>query len=187
MVYFTSLRNALFAIGLTFCILSAPTAYSESAGELQSSARQALQHLYKTTPGASSLGSRAAGVLVFPEILKGGFVVAGHYGNGVLFKGDSVAGYYNTTAASVGWQAGVEKFGYALFFMTSDDLHYLDKSDGWEISALPSLTVVDRGVAEKLSSTSSQKGIYAFFFSQAGLMGGLSLEGAKITRIHPDK
>ena len=71
--------------------------------------------------------------------------------------------------------------------MTEHDLKYLDTSEGWEIGALPSLTIVDTGVARSLSSTTLQKGMYAFFFGQKGLMGGLSLQGAKITRIHPDK
>lgn len=168
-------------------MLAAPSVYAESAQELQRSSRQALQELYRTTPAAAALGEKAAGVLVFPEIIKGGFVVAAQYGNGALFKGGEVAGYYNTTSASFGFQAGVQKFGYALFFMTEEDLRYLNASQGWEIGALPSLTIVDTGVARSLSTTTLQKGMYAFFFGQKGLMGGLSLQGTKITRIHPYK
>jgi lipid-binding SYLF domain-containing protein len=70
--------------------------------------------------------------------------------------------------------------------MTEEDLRYLNDSSGWEIGALPSLTIVDTGVARSLSTTTLQKGMYAFFFEQRGLMGGLSLQGTKITRIHPD-
>lgn len=160
---------------------------AESAAEMQKSARQALRNLYRTTPGAAELGGKAAGILVFPEIIKGGFVVAAQYGNGVLFKGDTVAGYYNTTSGSFGYQAGVQKFSYALFFMTPEDLRYLDKSSGWELGVNPSITIVDTGLAKSLSTTTLQKGMYAFFFDQKGLMGGLSLQGSKITRIHPNK
>ena len=71
--------------------------------------------------------------------------------------------------------------------MTEEDLRYLSDSSGWEIGALPSLTIVDTGVARSLSTTTLQKGMYAFFFEQRGLMGGLSLQGTKITRIHPDE
>jgi lipid-binding SYLF domain-containing protein len=187
MIYLTIIRTlaASFAASL-FCFTSS-TAGAESSAELQRSARQALQDLYRTTPAAAAIGEKSAGVLVFPEIIKGGFVVAAQYGNGVLFKRGSVSGYYNTTSASFGFQAGVQKFGYALFFMTEDDLRYLNSSQGWELGASPSLTVVDTGVARSLSTTTLQKGMYAFFFSQRGLMGGLSLQGTKITRIHPDK
>jgi lipid-binding SYLF domain-containing protein len=161
------------------------SAQAESSVQLQKSARHALQRLYDSTPAAAALGHKAAGILVFPNIYKGGFVVAAQYGDGVLFKRGEVAGYYNSSSASFGFQAGVQKFGYALFFMTERDLEYLNSSAGWEIGALPSLTVVDVGVARSLSTTTLQGGMYAFFFEQKGLMGGLSLQGTKITKIHP--
>jgi lipid-binding SYLF domain-containing protein len=154
---------------------------------MRSAARQALQSLYQKEPAAKAIGDRAAGVLVFPEIIKGGFVVAAQYGNGVLFKGERVAGYYNSTSGSFGFQAGLQKFGYALFFMTSDDLKYLESSAGWELGVGPSITIVDRGIATSLSTTTMQKGMYAFFFDQKGIMAGLGLQGTKITRIHPKR
>ena len=186
MLYLSTIRTLAVSL-VTSLLISVPHAKAESAHEMQRSAREALQELYRTTPAAKAIGEKAAGILVFPEIIKGGFVVAAQYGNGVLFRRGAVAGYYNTSSASFGFQAGVQKFGYALFFMTEDDLTYLSSSAGWEIGALPSLTVVDTGVARSLSTTTLQKGMYAFFFSQKGLMGGLSLQGTKITRIHPDK
>jgi hypothetical protein len=99
-------------------------------------------------------------------------------------KGKTV-GYYNTTSGSFGFQAGVQSFGYALFFMTPEDLAYLERSSGWEIGVGPSITIVDVGLAGSLSTTTMRKGVYAFFFDQKGLMGGLGLQGTKITRIHP--
>lgn len=173
----------LLYLGLLYS--PASVAVASSKGDLERSARRALQGLYRSTPAAAAIGDKAVGVLVFPEILKGGFIVAGQYGDGVLFKGGKVHGYYNSTSASFGLQAGIQKFGYALFFMSEEDLSYLKTSQGWEVGALPSLTVVDVGVARSLSTTTLQKGMYAFFFAQKGLMGGLSLQGTKITRIHP--
>jgi lipid-binding SYLF domain-containing protein len=160
-------------------------AMAESAREMRHSAQKSLTNLYSSTPAARSLGEKAAGVLVFPEILKGGFIVAAQYGNGVLFKKGKAVGYYNTTSGSFGFQAGVQSFGYALFFMTEDDLAYLERSKGWEVGVGPSITIVDVGIARSLSTTTARKGVYAFFFDQKGLMGGLGLQGSKITRIHP--
>ena len=187
MLDFPIIRTFAVSFVASLFLLLVSDVHAESAHEMQRSAREALQELYRTTPAAKAIGEKAAGILVFPEIIKGGFVVAAQYGNGVLFRRGAVAGYYNTSSASFGFQAGVQKFGYALFFMTEDDLTYLSSSSGWEIGALPSLTVVDTGIARSLSTTTLQKGMYAFFFSQKGLMGGLSLQGTKITRIHPDK
>jgi lipid-binding SYLF domain-containing protein len=93
--------------------------------------------------------------------------------------------YYNTAAASFGFEAGGTEFGYALFFMDDESLAYLKKSRGWEIGVGPTVVLVDEGVAKSLSSTTARKGVYAFFFNQKGLMAGASLQGSKITRIHP--
>jgi lipid-binding SYLF domain-containing protein len=158
---------------------------AESARQMRRSASQALENLYSSTTAARALAERAAGILVFPEIIKGGFIVAAQYGNGVLFKKGKAVGYYNTTSGSFGFQAGVQSFGYALFFMTPEDLAYLEKSQGWELGVGPSITIVDIGLASSLSTTTARKGVYAFFFDQKGLMGGIGLQGTKITRIHP--
>ncbi len=169
-----------------FLLALSTQARAESAKELQTSARQALQSLYRTSPGSAALGKKAAGVLVFPQIMRAGLGVGGHYGNGVLFKGDAASGYFNTTAASFGFQIGAETFGYALFFMSQKDLNYLSNSAGWEIGASASVTVLDQGLAESISSSTAQEGIYAAVFAQQGLMGGVSLEGTKITSYTPN-
>ena len=95
--------------------------------------------------------------------------------------------YYNTVAASYGFQAGVQKFGYALFFMTESAMAYLRKSGGWEIGVGPGIVIVDEGLARSLTTTTAKEDIYAFIFDQKGLMGGIGLQGSKITRITPDK
>jgi len=70
--------------------------------------------------------------------------------------------------------------------MDSSSLSYLEKSKGWEIGSGPSVVVLDEGFGKKLSSTTLQKGVYAFIFDQKGLMAGIGIEGSKITRITPD-
>jgi lipid-binding SYLF domain-containing protein len=148
-------------------------------------ARAGLNRLYSTSPAARSLGKSARGILVFPGIVKAGLLVGGQHGDGTLFVDGRAAGYYKSIAASYGLQAGVQKFGYALFFMTDGDLAYLRKSNGWEIGSGPSLVVVDQGIAKALSSTTLRKGVYAFTFGQRGLMGGVGLQGTKVSPIHP--
>lgn len=158
-----------------------------TAAQIDRNVRIALNRLYATTPAAKAVGARAKAVLVFPSILKAGFVVGGQHGEGALRIGGRTAGYYRTVAASYGLQAGVQKFGYALFFMNNASLAYLDKSGGWELGVGPSIVVVDAGVAKSLSTTTLQRGVYAFFFDQRGLMAGLGLQGTKITAFKPGK
>jgi len=166
---------------------AASPALAASASEIDAKASAALESLYESEPGAKTLADASKGILVFPEILKGGFIVGGHFGDGVLRKADTVAGYYRSLAASYGMQAGVQSFGYVLIFMDDASLAYLDKSDGWEVGTGPSLVIVDKGVATSLTTTTLKSGVYAYIFSQKGLMAGIAIEGTKITRIHPDK
>jgi lipid-binding SYLF domain-containing protein len=154
-----------------------------SSAELDSNVSAALSNLYATNPGARALGAKAKAVLVFPDIRKGAFLIGAQYGYGALRMGGRTAGYYRTAAASYGFQAGAKQFGYALFFMTNSALAYLDQSGGWAIGTGPSLVVVDQGMARSLTTTSLRSDVYAFVFDQRGLMGGIGIEGSKITKV----
>ncbi len=167
-------------------LLSGSILLAASARTITRDARAALTKLYKQTPGSKALADKAVGVLVFPNIVKGGFIIAGQYGDGALMKADRPIAYYRSLAASYGFQAGAQAFGYVLFFMDNDSLAYLDKSAGFELGSGPSLVVLDSGIGKNLSTTTIQKGIYAYIFEQKGLMGGMGIQGTKITKINPD-
>ena len=175
-----------FALALAIAWAAPRAVEAASAKEIDAAVDEALKNLYASTPAAVELAKVAKGILVFPQVVKGGFIVGAEFGNGALRKQGVPSGYYNTVGASYGFQAGVESFGYALFFVTDTALAYLDKSEGWQVGVGPSLTVIDEGVAKSFSTTTLKDDIYAFFFDQKGLMGGISLQGSKITRITPD-
>ena len=156
-----------------------------SASEIDGRVTSALNSLYANNPKAQELGAKAKGILVFPDIKKGAFLVGAQFGFGALRKGRRTAGYYQTAAASYGFQAGAKQFGYALFFMTNSALDYLNQSGGWAIGSGPSIVVLDQGAASSLSTTSLRSDVYAFVFDQQGLMGGIGLEGSKITQFTP--
>ena len=160
--------------------LSAP-----SASEIDGKVTAALNELYSQNEAARALGAKAKAVLVFPDIRKGAFIVGAQYGYGALRRGSHTVAYYRTSAASYGFQGGVKKFAYALFFMTDSSVEYLDKSGGWAIGTGPSLVVVDQGMARSLTTTNLRSDVYAFVFGQSGLMGGIGIEGSKVTRITP--
>jgi lipid-binding SYLF domain-containing protein len=176
--------GAVLAVGTA--LLGGPQpAFAASAKEIRREANAALSRLYASTPAAKALGAQAKGILVFPRIVKAGFIVGAQGGDGALRKGDQMVAYYRNVAASYGLQAGVQGFSYALFFMSDSALAYLDKSDGWEIGTGPSLVIVDKGMARSLSTTTLRSDVYAFIFGQKGLMAGIGIQGSKITRIHP--
>jgi hypothetical protein len=163
--------------------IGAPPVRAAGRPELVREAHQALQSLYAKNTAARLLGEKARAVLVFPSIYKAGFLFGGQIGDGVLEKNGKAVGFYNSVAASYGLQAGVQVFGYALFFMNDKALAYLDKSEGFEIGVGPSIVVVDAGLARTLTSTTITQDVYAFIFDQKGLMAGIGLQGSKITKL----
>lgn len=172
----------LLALALLMPAVPGPAAAADHA-QLKRDAAAALNKLCAGNKAAALLRKKARAVLVFPSMLKAGFLFGGQIGDGVLFKGGRAAGVYNSVAASYGLQAGGQTFSYALFFMNDDALRYLDESGGWEVGVGPSVVVVDEGMGKSITSTTVTQDVYAFIFSQKGLMGGVGVQGSKITRI----
>jgi lipid-binding SYLF domain-containing protein len=179
------LAQVTLGLMLVSAVFAQVPSLAPTSAEIDQSVTAALRDLYGHNEGAKTLGAKAKAVLVFPDIKKAAFIVGAQYGYGALRKGGKTVGYYRTSAASYGFQAGVKKFGYALFFMTDSALAYLDASGGWAIGSGPSLVVLDQGAARSLTTTNLRSDVYAFVFSQKGLMGGIGLEGSKITKITP--
>jgi lipid-binding SYLF domain-containing protein len=177
---------ALTLVALTLNALSPSVALGASASAINRDVTASLTTLYKNTAGAKALADKAVAVLVFPSIVKAGFIIGGQFGDGALRKHGKTVAYYRSLAASYGFQAGVQEFGYVLFFTDDASLQYLENSAGWELGTGPSLVVLDEGFGKSLSTTTLQKGVYAFIFDQKGLMGGAGIQGTKITRINPN-
>src|SRR6266496_2304208 len=153
MKYFRIAADVLFFTLIAVVLVAPVPAGAANAGEINGRVTKALNHLYATTPSAKALGEKAKGILVFPKIVKGGFMVGGQYGEGALRKNGKTVGYYSSAAMSYGLQVGIEKFGYAMFFMTDSAMKWLDKSGGWEIGSGSGIVVIDEGIASKLSTT----------------------------------
>jgi lipid-binding SYLF domain-containing protein len=160
-------------------------AHADPREQLDADGQRALHKLEATEPRSRKFARHAKAVLVFPSVLKAGFVFGGETGNGVLFEGGKAIGYYNLSGGSWGLQAGAQDFGYALFFMTDSSLDYLKKSDGFSAGTGPSIVVINKGAGAEADTTTVTQDVYAFPFSEKGLMADLTLQGTKITRIHP--
>src|SRR5450755_3517764 len=159
--------------------VAARPASAATASQISNGASAALSNLYNSNPAAAALGQKAMAVLVFPNIVKGGFLFGGQYGQGVLYLHSGIGGYYQSAAASYGLQAGIQTFGYALFLMNDQAMQYVNGTNGWEIGVGPSIVVVDQGMAKSMTTTTMQKDVYAFIFNQQGLMAGMGLQGSK--------
>jgi lipid-binding SYLF domain-containing protein len=168
---------------LPVSIAAGSQANAATTQDLDQDSNRALQTLYRTNPLAEEISRKARAILVFPNIVKAGFVFGGAYGEGELKQGSKIDGYYNSFTGSWGLQAGAQSYGYVVFLMNKRAVDYVHRTEGWEIGVGPTVVIVDQGVAKNLSTSTLKDDAYGFIFDQQGLMAGVSIEGTKISRI----
>ena len=156
---------------------------ASSRNELDRDVNAALNALYDSAPAAKALRDKAKGILVFPNIVKAGFIVGAQGGDGALLKKGKNVGYYNASAVSIGMQAGAQSFGFAIFFMSDGAMRSFEKSKGFEVGVGPTVVIVDAGAARDINTLTAKSDVYAFVFGQKGLMAGIGLQGTKITKL----
>ncbi|TCT10186.1 BPSL1445 family SYLF domain-containing lipoprotein [Paralcaligenes ureilyticus] len=177
---------ALASLAFAGCTTTAPkdqATASQQRTDINTSANATLSRLYKSTPDARGLVERAKGVLVFPTVLSAGFVIAAEHGNGVLRVNGRNQGYYSTSAGSIGLQAGAQSKAIVLLFMTQEALDKFRNSNGWTVGADATVAIANVGVNGKIDTNTAQQSVVGFVLTNAGLMAGVSLEGAKIEKV----
>ena len=177
------MKTLTAAISLTILsLLASAPSFAATKAELNASTDKALEHFYTLGKMHKELAGKAAGILIFPTVTKAGAGVAGEYGEGALHVKGKVVDYYSVTSASVGVTLGVGTHTEMIMFMTKEALDKFTKSDGWSVGADAAVAVMKQGAGGDYDSTALGKPILGFVFSQKGLIGDLSLEGAKITK-----
>jgi lipid-binding SYLF domain-containing protein len=174
--------NPLALIASLVLLLSSYS-MAEPAAVIDAKANEAIKQFYKEVKGGEKFLSTVKGFLVFPSVVKGGFVVGGKYGEGVLRIDGKANGYYSIAAGSVGFQLGVQKTSYVIAFVSQSALDNFIKSNGWEAGVDGAVTVAKWGAGKDISSLSYENPIYIFAYGSKGLMYNLNIEGTKFTKI----
>ncbi len=169
---------ALFAAGWTADAARAGPADTDIA------ARATLDRFFHDVRSSREVANKAAGILVFPTVVKAGFWFGGEYGEGALLVRGRTAGYYNSVAGSFGFQLGAQARSVIIMFMTPEALDAFYRTDGWKAGVDGSVTVVTVGAGGAIDTNTVRSPVVAFIFDQKGLMYNLTLEGTKITRIY---
>ncbi|MBF0181950.1 MAG: hypothetical protein HQM03_18180 [Magnetococcales bacterium] len=176
-------RVASIVVLVALWLVSAAAANAASAREIDIKAQATLKLFVDQVPGGDDFLRKAEGILVFPSVLKAGFMVGGEYGEGALIVDNRTVDYYSTAGASLGLQVGVQSKAVVLLFMTREALERFRASDGWEAGVDGSVAVVEWGAGKAINSTNLHQPIVGFLFDNKGLMLNLTLEGSKFTRI----
>lgn len=180
-------RLNLFRLALVLLgFLAIGGARADSAREIDAHADSALSEFRRTVKGADEYLAAAKGVLVIPEVKKVGLVVGGQWGEGVLRIAGKTADYYRMTAASIGFQAGVQQANYVFVFLTQEVLNAFRTGKGWDAGIDTGVTLIDESIGASVDTLKAKSSVVAFIFGSEGLMGGYSLKGQKLSRFKPE-
>ena len=170
-------------ITVLFLALPAEAVQAASAEQIDIEVEAALERFYKEVQGGKKFAQRAKGILVFPSVIKAGFGIGGEYGEGALLVGNKTVDYYNTAAASIGFQIGAQTKTVILVFLKSAALKDFRNSAGWKAGVDGSVALIKLGKGVSIDTYNLQDPIVGFIFSNEGLMYNLTIEGSKFTKM----
>ncbi len=182
------MAGVLLAGGLSACTTTT-SADRESRmsqrEQLDQDVQQTLDRLYRSVPASRALADRAEGVLVFPGVLGASFIVGASHGDGLLLVDGAKTGYYTTTSGSIGFQAGAQSQAVIYMLMTEKALNRVRSDNGWSIGASAGVAVADIGANGQITNDTANQEAVAFVMNNQGIQGGVSLNGAKISKASP--
>jgi len=138
-------------------------------------AATALKTFQTTDSSLTALIADAAGYAIFPSVGKGGFIIGGQRGKGLVYEKGKVVGEATMTEVSIGAQVGGETFSELILFNTPEALRDF-KGSNWEMSATVNAVAASEGAAK---NAKFQQGVAVFTITKGGLMVQASVGGQK--------
>ncbi|WP_049974336.1 lipid-binding SYLF domain-containing protein [Azospirillum sp. B4] len=164
--------------------LAAAATHGTDQSNLVERARVTVDDLRKDKEfgNARDLMRRAKGVLIVPQLIKGGFFVGGEGGDAVLLtrgpSGEfSYPAFYTLGSASFGLQIGVEQAELVMFIMSDKALNSV-LQDEFKIGAQAGLAIVTLGSTAEAATPTSLNGDIIVWSSASGAYAGLTLNGS---------
>ena len=177
---------ALGSIALVACTTTPVTSQSSvstARSSMESQVDATLSRLYNTVPGSREMAQRSAGVLVFPAVVGGSFVVGAEHGRGALRVGGRTVDYYSTTSGSIGFQAGGQSKSVIYIFNSTDALNKFRNSKGWSAGVDGTVAIGTVGANGSVDTNTVQQPVVSFVLTNVGLEAGVSVQGSKVTKI----
>lgn len=139
--------------------------------------QKAILEIQRADPGIETFFDNAAGYAVFPGVGKGGFVIGGAYGKGLVIAGDKVDGYTSMTQVTIGLQLGGQKYSQFIFFKDDTAIGHFRRGN-FEFGAQASAVAITAGAS---ADAAYDSGVAIFTHAAGGLMFEGSVGGQKFT------
>ena len=150
-------------------------AQDKDAEKLLSESDKSKTEFIKTDPSMAALFESSYGYVIFPKIGKGGFIVGGSGGEGIIYEKGKAIGVVKTGQVTVGAQVGGQTYREVIFFENEDPLTRM-KASKMEFSSQLSAVAVKSGVSKNAKYTD---GVAVFTQDLGGLMAEATVGGQK--------
>ena len=167
-----AIRNTKLAALLVMMAISNPVA---RAADLKTEAQQAIDAFNKADSSLKKLFDDSVGYAIFPSVGKGGIIIGGEHGKGLVYEKGKVIGEATLTEVSIGAQVGGEHFYEVIFFETIDALKTFMESKfvmAAEVNAVAA-------AQDAAKNAKWQQGVAVFTLARSGLMVQASIGGQK--------
>lgn len=133
---------------------------------------------------ARDLMHRARGIMIVPQLVKGGFFLGGEGGDALLLARGrdgswSDPAFYTLASASFGLQIGLQESELVLFLLSDRALNAF-MSDEFKIGAQAGLAIVTLGSMAEADTTSHFNADIVIWASSTGAYAGLTLNGSLV-------
>lgn len=155
---------------------TAPKTQAKKAN-LEDEATAALNRLQRADPGLGDVLANAYGYVIFPDVGKGGIVVGGAYGKGVVYEQGRQTGYADLTQGTIGAQLGGQTFTELIVFESRESMDRF-RNNQLAFSANASAVAIKTGAA---AAARYENGVIVFVQPNGGLMFEASVGGQKFT------
>lgn len=164
-----------FSVAAFLALATLTTRAADKTKALEPAVNAAVEAFKKTDPGMDDLFRKAAGYAVFPSVGKGGLVVGGAHGNGLVYEKNALVGRASLSQVTIGAQVGGQEFSQVIFFETADTLAKF-KEGGFAMSAQLSAVAAAEGASRNAKYVD---GVMVFTRAKQGLMAEASVGGQK--------
>ncbi|MDQ7086169.1 MAG: YSC84-related protein [Sulfurovum sp.] len=179
----TTYLSRVFLVLVTLSTLSLS---EDTAREIDSDANGALSVFYNEIYGSQAYLEKAKGYIVFSDVSEAGFFIGGKYGEGALRIAGKTQGYYSITSASMGFQAGMQKYSLIIVFTSDNALQKFVSNDDWDTGLDINIAMADWNNDEELDDIDFGSNMIGFVFDSTGMMGNFTMEGTRFEKITPD-
>ena len=169
----------LFAVLITLSLISANIYAQEWKpnvnDKLELSVAQAIIKANESDPTLSLWFESAYAYAVFPRVGKGGFIVGGAGGKGLVIHGTTTVGNTSLSQLSIGAQIGGQVYAQYIMFKDQTAFEHFTRGN-FEMGAQVSAVAITLGASK---DASYDGGVAVFTLTDGGLMLEASVGGQK--------